>query len=70
MTMHVHIGFLPYSPQMDSKYVITIPNTRRELETTRDRLRAANAPPQHADFIDQMLADVDAGKAQCLPEDA
>ncbi len=51
------------------KFVIDIPQKRSELENMRRKLFEVNAPPQHAELIDMMLADVDAGIARCAAED-
>lgn len=51
---------------MDTEFVIPVPHKRSELETTRALLRQQK---QDTSYINTMLADVDAGRAQCLPED-
>jgi len=49
-----------------SDFIIPIPNKRSELESTRAFLLQQG---QDTRYIDTLLADVDAGKAKCLPED-
>ncbi len=49
-----------------SDFIIPIPNKRSELASTRAFLLQQK---QDTSYIDTLLADVDAGKAQCLPED-
>lgn len=47
---------------------LQLPQSRSELVTMKERLNAVNAPAQHAEHIDVLLRDGDAGVIDFAPE--